>query len=118
MTRTRKVFTKTEDKVLRQSITIGEMAEQLGRSYGTIFARINKLGITSYKKISPSERARLAHTAREANKKSSNTILTKSPGKVVKSKSDFKFVLNGIPVTIGANVKNAHVGVDRIEINF
>ena len=115
-------WTSEHDEVLKQTMPTKKMAKLLGRTHKAVQQRRNILGIKF--NISPSERAKLSWKTRYANMKkatkATNSIDTKTvkQDKVLKSKSDFKFILNGIPVTIGANVKNAHVGIDRIEVNF
>lgn len=112
-------WTNEQDEILKQDLPIKKMMKMLSRTKTAIYQRRYFLGIKF--SVSASERAKNAWKTRKANLGKTIKSTKFEPvkvGKVLKAASDFKFVLNGIPITIGKNVKNAHVGVDRIEINF
>ena len=102
-------WTEKEISVLRQNISIKEMEALLPkRNYFTITSKRNTLGISN-----PSARERVLKAWETRRAKTNITV-----SKVLKPKSDFKFIMNGVPVTIDGSIKNAFVGKDRIEINF
>ena len=116
-----KKWTKEDDAVLNSNLKPKKIAVKLGRTLFAVYQRrsaLRYMGMNVSKPVSATERAKTAWKTRKANLAKGNTNKPTKQGKVLKSKSDFKFILNGIPVTIGVNVKNAHVGVDRIEVNF
>lgn len=90
------------------------MVEKLkGRSKDAISFRRSAKGYCEKSNLGAGARAWITRRANQ-----NNTPIKQTTDKLIKSKLGFKFILNGVPVTIGADVKNAHVGVDRIEINF
>ena len=107
-----KKWTKEELNYLKDcSLKTTKIAELTGR---TLAATSFKRSAMGYKYVKDYATALNAGQKAAITRRLNNATNTAKPSNT----KHLKFILNGVTVTVDSRVKNAHVGLDSVTVNF